>query len=41
MSQENVEVVKQAIAAYTRRDFEAMQALNHPEIQWIGPRPGA
>ena len=40
MSQENVEIVKQAIAAYNRRDFEAMQALNHPEMQldWSASR---
>ena len=40
MSQENVEIVKQAIAAYNRRDFEAMQALNHPETQldWSASR---
>jgi hypothetical protein len=28
MSQENVEVVRWAIAAYNRRDFEAIRALN-------------
>jgi ketosteroid isomerase-like protein len=40
MSQDNVEVVKQAIAAYNRRDFEAMQALNHPDVQvdWSASR---
>jgi ketosteroid isomerase-like protein len=40
MSQENVEVVKQAIAAYNRRDFEAMQMLNHPDVQldWSASR---
>jgi uncharacterized protein len=40
MSQENVEVVKQAIAAYNRRDFEAMQTLNHPDVQldWSASR---
>jgi ketosteroid isomerase-like protein len=33
MSQENVELVRRAIAAYNRRDFEALRALNHPEIE--------
>jgi uncharacterized protein len=33
MSQENVEVVRNAIAAYNRRDFEAMRALNHPDVE--------
>ena len=40
MAQENVEVVKQAIAAYNRRDFETMQSLNHPDVQldWSASR---
>jgi ketosteroid isomerase-like protein len=40
MSQENVEVVRRAIAAYNRRDFEAMRALNHPDIEldWSASR---
>ena len=40
MSQEKVEVVRRAIAAYNRRDFEAMGALNHPdvEVDWSASR---
>jgi ketosteroid isomerase-like protein len=40
MSQENVEIVRRAIAAYNRRDFEAMRALNHPDVQldWSASR---
>jgi ketosteroid isomerase-like protein len=40
MSEENVEVVRRAIAAYNRRDFEAMRALNHPdvEVDWSASR---
>ena len=40
MSQENVEVVRRAIAAYNRRDFEAMQTLNHPDVEldWSASR---
>ena len=40
MSEENVEVVRKAIAAYNQRDFEAMQALNQPDIQvdWSASR---
>jgi ketosteroid isomerase-like protein len=40
MSQENVEVVRRAIAAYNRRDFEAMRALNHPDVEldWSASR---
>jgi ketosteroid isomerase-like protein len=40
MSQENVEVVKQAIAAYNRRDLDAIGALNHPDVEldWSASR---
>jgi ketosteroid isomerase-like protein len=40
MSQENVEVVRAAIDAYNRRDFEAMRALNHPDVEldWSASR---
>jgi ketosteroid isomerase-like protein len=40
MSQENVELVRNAIAAYNRRDFEAMRAMNHPDVQvdWSSSR---
>jgi ketosteroid isomerase-like protein len=40
MSQENVEIVQRAIAAYNRRDFEAMRALNHPDVEldWSASR---
>jgi ketosteroid isomerase-like protein len=40
MSQENVEIVQEAIAAFNRRDFEAMKALGHPdqELDWSASR---
>jgi ketosteroid isomerase-like protein len=40
MSQENVEIVRRAIVAYNRRDFEAMGALNHPDVEldWSASR---
>jgi ketosteroid isomerase-like protein len=40
MSQENVEVVQEAIAAYNRRDFEVMRAVGHPEqeLDWSASR---
>jgi ketosteroid isomerase-like protein len=33
MSQENVEIVKRAVAAYGRRDYETMRELNHPDLE--------
>jgi uncharacterized protein len=40
MSQENVELARQAIDAYTRRDLEAVRALADPEIEldWSASR---
>src|SRR4051794_29783438 len=40
MSRENVEVVQRSIGAYNRRDFEAVRALNHPEVEvdWLASR---
>ena len=40
MSQDNVEVVRRAIGAYNRRDFEAMRVLSEPdtEIDWSESR---
>jgi ketosteroid isomerase-like protein len=40
MSQENIEIARQAIAAYNRRDFEGMRALNHPDVEldWSASR---
>jgi ketosteroid isomerase-like protein len=40
MSQENVELVRRGIAAYNRRDFEALRALNAPgmELDWSASR---
>ncbi len=40
MSQENVEVVEQALDAYTRRDVEALRALADPnmELDWSASR---
>ena len=45
MSQENVEVVKQSLDAFARRDINAMRALNDPdmELDWsrsVGPFAG-
>ena len=36
MSQGNVEVVRQSLDAYGRRDIDALRALNHPalELDW-------
>jgi ketosteroid isomerase-like protein len=36
MSQENVEIARQALGAFTRRDIAAMRAINDPgmEIDW-------
>jgi ketosteroid isomerase-like protein len=33
MSQENVDVVRQSLDAYGRRDIEALRALNHPDLE--------
>ncbi len=40
MPKENVEVARRAIAAYNRREFEAIRALNHPdvEVDWSASR---
>jgi ketosteroid isomerase-like protein len=40
MSEENVELVRRSIAAYNRRDFEALRALNAPdmEVDWSASR---
>ena len=40
MAQENVEVARQALDAYTRRDVEALRALGHPDIEldWSASR---
>jgi uncharacterized protein len=40
MPQENVEVARRAIAAYNRRDYEAIRTLNHPDVQvdWSASR---
>ncbi len=40
MSQENVEIVKQAIHAHNRRDIDAILVLNDPdvEIDWSASR---
>ena len=33
MSQENVEIVRQSLDAYSRRDIDAMRTLNHPDLE--------
>ena len=40
MSQENVEIVRKALALYNLRDFEALQTLNHPDVEldWSASR---
>jgi ketosteroid isomerase-like protein len=40
MAEENVDVVRRAIDAYNRRDFEAIRALNHPDVEldWSASR---
>jgi ketosteroid isomerase-like protein len=40
MSQENVELVRDSILAYNRRDLEALAALNHSDIHvdWSASR---
>ena len=40
MSQENVEIVQRSIAAYNRRDFDALRELSHPELEvdWSASR---
>ena len=37
MSQENVEKVREFIAAYNRRDFEGAVASFDPQIDWVLP----
>jgi ketosteroid isomerase-like protein len=40
VSEENVEIVRRSIDAYNRRDFEAVRAINHPdvEVDWSASR---
>jgi len=40
VSRENVDLVRRAIAAYNRRDFEAIRSLNQPEVEvdWSASR---
>jgi ketosteroid isomerase-like protein len=40
MSEENVEVVRRAIDAYNRRDFDAIRAISEPEVEldWSASR---
>jgi ketosteroid isomerase-like protein len=40
VSQENIDLVRQTLAAYSRRDIEALRALNHPdlELDWSASR---
>ena len=40
MSEENVELVRRGIAAYNRRDFEAMREITDPdtELDWSASR---
>jgi ketosteroid isomerase-like protein len=33
MSRENVELARQGLAAYTRRDVPALMALTHPDVE--------
>jgi ketosteroid isomerase-like protein len=40
MSQENVELARRAIEAYNLADFDAMRAMNHPDVKvdWSASR---
>jgi ketosteroid isomerase-like protein len=38
MSQENVDMARDFIAAYNRRDFDAAVEAFDPEIEWVLPR---
>jgi ketosteroid isomerase-like protein len=40
MSQENIDVVRLTLDAYSRRDIEALRTLNHPdlELDWSASR---
>jgi ketosteroid isomerase-like protein len=45
MSQENVDIARQSIDAYNRRDLDVLRALNHPDVEldWsasMGPDAG-
>ena len=40
MSQENVEALKRALAAFARRDMDAVLAEYDPEIEWYPGRAG-
>src|SRR3954447_19315206 len=33
MSQENVEIVRRSLDAYSRRDLDPLRTLNHPELE--------
>jgi len=33
VSQENVEIVRQSLDAYSRRDIDALRTLNHPDLE--------
>jgi ketosteroid isomerase-like protein len=33
VSQENVEIVRQSLDAYGRRDIDALRTLNHPDLE--------
>jgi ketosteroid isomerase-like protein len=37
MSEQNVEKVKETLAAYNRRDFDAAVEFFDPEIEWVFP----
>jgi ketosteroid isomerase-like protein len=40
VSKENIDLVRRSIEAYNRRDFETLEALNHPDIEldWTASR---
>jgi ketosteroid isomerase-like protein len=41
MSQENVELVRQLVQAFNRRDLPAMSELFDPEVEWTPGGPAA
>ena len=37
MSEENIQLVREGIAAMEQGDVEALLALSHPEVEWVNP----
>jgi ketosteroid isomerase-like protein len=41
MSQENVEIVREVMGAWNRRDLERMNEICSEEMEWVPANPGA